>query len=138
MVTAKMKWAGGLRFEGASAFGYTIATDTRKTVGTQVPGYKPTELMFFGLASCAGVDVVNIMEKMRQKLTSLEIEVVAHQNDDYPKPFHTVEVKFIAKGENLDPEKLARAIALSEEKYCAVSQTILIPGKVTTSYEIVT
>jgi putative redox protein len=78
------------------------------------------------------------MEKMRQKLTSLEIEVVAHQNDDYPKPFHTVEVKFIAKGENLDPEKLSRAIALSEEKYCAVSQTIQILGKVTTSYEIVT
>jgi putative redox protein len=138
MVTTKMKWAGGLKFEGTGAFGHKIATDGGKQAGGQESGYKPTELMFFGLAGCAGIDVINIMEKMRQKITTLEIEVVAHQNDDYPKPFHTVEVKFIVRGENVDPDKLARAIALSEEKYCAVSQTIQIPGKVTTSYEIVT
>ncbi len=138
MVTAKMKWAGGLRFEGISAFGEKIATAGGKPTGDQEPSYNPTELMFFGLAGCAGVDVVNIMGKMRQKLTSLEMEVVAHQNDDYPKPFHTVEVKFIARGENLDLNKLARAIALSEEKYCAVSQTIRTLGEVTTNYKIVT
>ena len=137
MITTKMNWAGGLRFEGTSAFGHSIATDGGKPAGGQESGYKPTELMFFGLAGCAGVDVVNIMKKMRQELTSLEIEVTAHQNEDYPKPFHTVEVKFIARGNNLDPEKLEKAIALSEEKYCAVSQTIQTEAEVTTSYEIV-
>ncbi len=137
MVTAKMIWSGGLRFEGTSAFGHTIATDARKSEGAQEPGYKPTELMFFGLAGCAGVDVVNIMGKMRQKLTSLEIEVVAHQNDDYPKPFHTFEVKYIAHGKNIDPKKLAKAIELSESKYCVVSQTLQEKAKVTTSYEVV-
>ena len=138
MITTRMKWAGGLKFEGTSAFGHKITTDGGKPAGGQESGYKPTELMFFGLAGCAGIDVVSIMEKMRQKISTLEIEVVAHQDDDYPRPFHTVEVKFIVRGEDIDPDKLARAIALSEEKYCAVSQTIQIPAKVTTSYEIVT
>lgn len=135
-MTARMKWVGGLKFEGDSAFGHKIATDGSKSAGGNEDGYKPTELLLFGMAGCAGIDVVRILEKQRQKLTSLEIELVGHQNDDYPRPFHTIEVKFIARGENLDEQKLARAIELSEEKYCVVSQTIANETKVVTSYEI--
>ena len=88
------------------------------------------------MAGCAGIDVVRILEKQRQKLTSLEIEIAAHHNEDYPKPFHTIEVKFVARGEDIDEKKLAKAIALSEEKYCMVSQTVINETKVVTSYEI--
>ena len=70
------------------------------------------------------------------KPVTLEIEVVAHQDEKYPKPFHTIEVKYIARGENLDEKKLAKAIELSESKYCVVSQTVVHPGKVVTSFEI--
>ncbi len=136
MIEAKMKWAGGIKFEGKGAFGHTIVTDGSKKAGGGEDGYEPTELMLFSIASCTGVDVVMILEKQRQKLTSLEIEVKAHQNDHYPKPFHTVEVKYIARGENLDEKKLAKAIELSESRYCSVSQTVVNQGKVVTSYEI--
>jgi putative redox protein len=136
MVTAKMKWAGGNKFEGTSLFGHKIVTDSAKETGGEEAGYKPTELVLFGLAGCTGIDVVKILEKMRQELTSFEIEVAAHQNDEYPKPFHTVEVKYILKGKNLDREKVAKAIELSESKYCVVSQTIQSQAKVVTSFEI--
>jgi len=136
MITAKMTWAGGLKFEGVSAFGHKIATDGGKPAGGKEEGYKPTELLLFGIAGCTGIDVVKILEKQRQKLTSLEIELIAHQNENYPKPFHTIEVKFIATGADLDEKKLARAIELSESKYCVVSQTIQAETKVVTSYEI--
>ena len=92
--------------------------------------------MLFGLAGCTGVDVVRILKKMQQKVSGVEIQVTAHQNDEYPKPFHTVDVKFIVTGEGLESEKVARAIALSEQKYCLVSQTIQSPGKVVTRFEI--
>lgn len=136
MVSAKMKWAGGMAFEGVSEWGHKIKTDAGKKGGGQEAGFKPTELFLYGIAACTGIDVVRILEKQRQKLTSLEIELIAHQNDDYPKPFHTVEVKYIAKGDQLDEKKLAQAIELSESKYCVVSQTVQQPGKVVTSYEI--
>ena len=137
MITAKMKWAGGLKFEGTSAFGHKIATDGSKQAGGQEDGYKPTELLLYGIAGCTGIDVVRILEKQRQKLTSLEIELTGHHNEEYPKPFHTIEVKYIARGENLDEQKLAKAIELSESKYCMVSQTVEHVGKVVTSWEII-
>ena len=136
MLSTKMKWGGGLKFEGVSEFGHKIVTDVGKQSGGEEAGYKPTELLLFGLAGCAGIDVVRILEKQRQKLTSLEIEMTAHNNDDYPRNFHTIEVKFIARGEDLNPDKVAKAIELSEEKYCIVSQTIQSEAKVITSYEI--
>ena len=136
MVEAKMKWAGGLKFEGTSGFGNKIITDGAKEAGGTEEGAKPTEMLLYGIAGCTGIDVVRILEKQRQKLTSLTIEVKAHQQDEYPKPFHTIEGKSTAQGENLDPKKLAKAIELSESKYCVVSQTVTNVGKVTTSYEI--
>jgi putative redox protein len=46
-------------------------------------------------------------------------------------------VHYVAKGEDLDPKALAKAIELSEGKYCVVSQTLQEPAEITTSYEIV-
>jgi putative redox protein len=131
-----MTWAGGLKFEGTSAFGHKVITDGGKKAGGKEEGYKPTELLLWGIAGCTGIDVVRILEKQCQKLTSLEIELTAHQEDECPKPFHTIEVKYIFAGENLDEYKVAKAIELSESKYCVVSQTIQNETKVTTSYEI--
>ncbi len=136
MLTAKMKWAGGLKFEGTSAYGHKIATDGSKEAGGQEEGFKATELLLFGIAGCTGIDVVRILEKQRQELTSLEIELIAHNQDEYPKPFHTIEVRYIASGADLDEKKLARAIELSESKYCVVSQTVQRETKVITSYRI--
>ena len=137
MMKAKMNWTGGLKFEGTSAFGHKIATDGSKGAGGQEDGYKPTELLLYGMAGCAGIDIVRILQKQKQKLTSLEIEVTAHQNEDYPRPFHTIEIKFIARGNDLDEKKLAMAIDLSESKYCVVSQTVANQTRVITSYEVV-
>jgi putative redox protein len=137
MIEVKMKWGGGLRFEGESAFGHTMVTDAAKQAGGDESGFKPTELLLFGLAACTGVDIVRIMQKQRQKMSALEIEVRAHQNDNYPKPFHTFEIKYFAYGEGLDERKLARAIELSEAKYCVISQTLMTQADVKCSFEII-
>jgi len=136
MLKTSMTWKGGLKFEGKSLFGHTIATDGARKAGGQEDGYKPTELLLFGIAGCTGIDIIRILEKQRQKVTSLDIEVTAHQPDEYPKPFNRIEIKYHFKGENLNPNKIATAIELSESKYCVVSQSVKYPGEVTTSFDI--
>ncbi|MGH8015787.1 MAG: OsmC family protein [Candidatus Zixiibacteriota bacterium] len=132
----KMKWIGGLKFEGTTVYGKKIVTDSSKETGGEEDGYSPSELVLFGLAGCTGIDVLLIMQKQKQKVESMEVEIVAHQNEDYPRPFHTIEVKFIVKGDNVDERKLLQAIELSQNKYCVVSQSLKIPVKLTSSYQI--
>ena len=135
-LSAKMAWKGGLKFEGISTFGFAVAADIRKDLGGNEEGARPTELLLYAVASCTGVDVVRILQKQRQKIDSLEIEVIGHQREEHPKAFVRLEVKYIVRGANLDEKKLARAIELSESKYCSISETIKITGEVVTSYEI--
>jgi putative redox protein len=136
MMTTKMSWAGGLKFEGMSAFGHKLVTDGSKSAGGEEAGYKPTELLLFGIAGCTGIDVVRILQKQRQELTALDIELTGHQGEGYPKPFHTIEIKYIARGRNLDPRKVEQAIELSEDKYCVVSQTVKQETKVVRTLEV--
>ncbi|MCP4685280.1 MAG: OsmC family protein [bacterium] len=135
-ISAKMSWVEGDRFEGTGVYGNTITIDTPKAAGGTEQGFKPTELLLWGMAGCTGIDVVRILRKQRQEISSLEIEVIGHHQDEYPKPFHTVEIKYIASGKDLSEKKLAKAIELSEEKYCMVSQTVARETKVVTSYEV--
>ena len=136
MVKASMTWKGGLKFEGRGQFGHTIVTDVARSAGGEESGHKPTELLLWGIAGCTGVDVIRILEKQRQKVTALEIEVIGYQPEERPKPFNKIEVKYHFKGENLDPRKIAMAIELSESKYCVVSQTVRYPGEVITSFDV--
>jgi putative redox protein len=135
-IKASMEWKGGMKFEGVGVFGHIVTIDTPRGAGGNEDGAKATELLLWAIAGCTGIDVVRILQKQRQAIESLRIEVTGRQNDDYPKPFHTIEVKYVAGGKNLDPDKLAKAIELSESKYCVVSQTVQRETKVATSYAI--
>jgi len=136
MIEAKVKWTGGLRFEGKSIFGHTIATDGARAAGGEENGYKPTELVLYAVAGCTGIDIVKILEKMRQNVTGFDIEVRGFTPDEYPKPFNRIEVKYIFRGNGLDPKKVERAIGLSKDKYCMVSQS-LKSAEIVSEYEII-
>jgi len=137
MTTAKLKWAGNMKFDGRSKFGLPISTDAARKSGGTEEGYAPMELVMFGLAGCTGVDVVRIMQKKRQNLTGLEIEVSGFQPDEYPKPFNRIEIKYVFYGNGLEAGKIEQAISLSEEKYCSVSQSLAGTAKIVSSYKIV-
>lgn len=132
-----MKWAGGLKFEGTSTFGHKIVTDASKADGGNEAGFRPSEMLLYALAGCTGIDIVRILEKQKQQLTSLDIELVGHQPTEYPRPIQTIEIKYTARGKNLDVQKVARAIELSEQKYCTVGQTLAQKTKLKSTYKVV-
>jgi len=136
-MTTRMHWKGGMQFGATGQFGHAITTDISLAGGGQEGGYKPTELLFWGMAACTGVDVVRILQKQRQELAGLEIEITAEQPDDYPKPFQNIQIRYIFRGRNLDPKKLRQAVELSESKYCSVGQTIRRETAITSHIEII-
>jgi putative redox protein len=132
-----MRWAGGLKFEGTGSFGHKIVTDVTRESGGDESGYRPTELLLWGIAACTGVDVIRILQKQRQELSGIDIEVIGHTTEAYPKRFHTIEVHFTVTGHKLDRDKVGQAIALSHDKYCSVGLTVIHPTELTTSFEVV-
>ncbi len=86
------------------------------------------------LAGCTGMDVISILEKMKVKLKSFNIKVVGDINEEHPKKFNAIKIIYEFSGDNLNLEKLKKAVKLSEEKYCGVLATLR--GSVKLDFEI--
>lgn len=84
-------------------------------------GFSPKALLLSGLAGCSGIDVVEILEKMRVPFAGLEIEVETEQTEGPPKVFRDIQINYILTAAEENREKIKKAIDLSLEKYCGVS-----------------
>ena len=99
-------------------------------------GFSPADLLLAAAGSCAAWDVVEILRKQRQPLTSLSVSVHGRQHEGPPHQFEDVELLFEAAGRGLDAHKVERAVALSETRYCAVLATIRGVARVSCRVEV--
>jgi putative redox protein len=113
-----------------------MGTDAK---GNQIPmggpNVSPAQMLLLGAAGCMGMDIVNVLQKKQQPVTGIEVEVTGHQPDEYPKPFHTIELAFTIKGQ-VDTRAVERAIELSRDKYCVVGQTLQRQVDFKTSFKV--
>ena len=101
--------------------GHHVIMDALPEVGGENSGPRPKELLLASLAGCTGMDVVSILKKMKVELESFNIEVEADLTEEHPKQYSKMHITYMFKGENLEMEKLKKAVDLSQEKYCGVS-----------------
>lgn len=92
-----------------------------KLDGNKEQGFSPKALLLSGLAGCSGIDVVDILGKMRVKFSDFTIGTEATQTDEHPKVFKEVQITYRIKTDKANEEKVRKAIDLSLEKYCGVS-----------------
>ncbi len=81
--------------------------------------------------------MVNILERSREPVTGCEVRLDADRAETDPKVFTRIHMQFIVKGRGLNPEKVARAVQLSAEKYCSASIMMAKTAEVTHGFEVV-
>ncbi|MGB3154973.1 MAG: OsmC family protein [Chitinophagaceae bacterium] len=92
-----------------------------KLDGSKEKGFSPKALLLAGLAGCSGIDVVDILEKMRVEFADFTIDIEAEQTEEHPKVFKMVLITYRIKTAKENEDKVKKAIELSLEKYCGVS-----------------
>jgi len=129
----KLVWkTEGLLFGATTAHG---AVDLASALDEPGHGPTPMELLATALGGCTAMDVASILVKMRQPLEAFSVEVSGERAEEHPKKFTSLEVVYRLKGD-LDERKVQRAIALSEDKYCAVEATLRPALPIASRYEI--
>lgn len=114
--------------------GYSLTIDT-KSERDSAP--TPVELLLVSVAACTAVDVVSILEKKRQDVTDYRVEITGERREEHPRAFTKMHVHHIVYGHNVSEQALARAIELSDTKYCSVAATVRPTVEITTSFEII-
>ena len=121
-------------FVGTTPGGRAIVLDTNSQ-RSSAPS--PVELLLVALGSCTATDVVSILKKKRQRITSYVVEVSGERRDDYPRSYTSMKVHHILTGTAISPRAVAQAIELSENQYCSVSATLKPKVEIQTTFEII-
>lgn len=124
---ASVEWDHGMSFTGTADSGFQVPLGTVAEFGGDDDGFRPMELILVGVASCTAMDVISILKKKRQDVTGFQVNVEAERADEHPRVFTAITVEYVLRGRDLDPAAVARAIELSETKYCPVQAML---GKV--------
>ncbi|MEO8860941.1 MAG: OsmC family protein [Ginsengibacter sp.] len=112
---------GGMSFK-TDVKGHNITIDLGTASGGNDLGTSPKILMLVSLAGCTGVDVVGILNKMKVPFSNLAIKVEASLTKDDPKIYKDVAVIYSISVNKEDQKKVEKAVALSQDKYCGVSE----------------
>jgi putative redox protein len=121
-----LEWLRSRLFIGTDHLGTSIAIGYDRESEPEGKAINPSDMLLLSAASCSAYDVVQILEKSRQPLESLKVDVKAVQSQEPPYPYMALHFNYIIKGA-VAPDKIERALQLSEEKYCSVLAT-LKPG----------
>lgn len=107
------KWKSGHAFDSYQGHAH-IEIDA-------AAGFSPKALLLSGLAGCSGIDVIDVLEKMRVPFANLEVEAEAEQTEEHPRVFKDIHLTYILSTEEENRSKVQKAIDLSLEKYCGVA-----------------
>lgn len=131
MNSAKAVWVEKHRFNAIADSKHEIVVD-----GDKEAGNSPVELVLIGLCGCTGYDVVSILQKKREPLTSLEVHAEAERAAEPPAVFTSIKLVYKIGGK-VSHKAAEDAVRLSKEKYCSVSAMLEKTAKITAKIEYV-
>jgi putative redox protein len=130
-----LRWVEDKMMVASDSNGHSIVIGRSPDPQHQWIGVKPSDLLLMAVASCSSYDVVEILTKQREPLEDLKVFCTGDQITDPPYTFTNIHLHYQVTGA-VNPEKLERAIHLSEDKYCSVISTLRQGAAVTSDFEI--
>ena len=134
---ARVKWLDGFTMVGESESGHALVMDGPPEHGGRNLGVRPMEMLLLGMGGCTEFDVLHILRKARQEVTHCEVVLEAERADTDPKVFSRIHAHFVISGRNISEQRVAKAIALSAEKYCSASIMLGATAEISHDFEII-
>lgn len=129
-----MVWRERMTFDATTTAGHHLVVDAVPPNGDG-RGPKPIELVLTALAGCTAMDVLSILQKKREPVQGLSVDVVGTRADTHPMIYSDVEILYRVRGD-VSPASVERAIELSATRYCGVHAMLEHTTHITTHFEI--
>lgn len=115
---------------------YKVMMDADEGLGGTGKGPKPKPLLLSALAGCTGMDVVAILKKMQVIFDTFSMSVEGEMTEDHPRYFDRITIIYKFTGKDLPPDKIEKAVHLSQEKYCGISAMLSKAAEITYRVEL--
>ena len=142
-----VSWTGatgarsGMGFIAETGTGHVLVMDgapeeTKPENGGQNLAPRPMETVLAGTGGCTAYDVVLILKRGRHDVRGCTVELTSERAPTDPKVFTKIHMHFTVKGVNIPNDAVARAVALSHDKYCSATIMLGKTAEITTSFEV--
>ncbi len=135
--TVEISLVQAMQFVATGEEGVSVSVDSSPQFGGNGQGMSPMGLMLVALGSCTGMDVITILRKKRQDITSYRVEVTGTMAPEIPRVYTAIAIRHVVTGRGVVTEAVERAIALSEESYCPAHRMLSKAATITSSYVVV-
>ena len=123
-------WEGGMRYRGGPAGGPTLVVD-----GNREAAPSPVDTLVVAIASCSAIDVVDYLEKRRTPAASLSVSVRFSRAPTPPRRITDAHLTFRVATDS-PRDHVERAVQLSFDKYCSVSNSLAPDTRLDWSVEL--
>jgi putative redox protein len=124
----------GFTMLGKGDTDHVVVMDAKDEGGRSL-GSTPMELLVMSLGGCSLMDVVHTLEKMKHNIDKISVGIKAERADTYPMKLVSLEFTYYACGD-MPKEKLEKAVALSQEKYCSAMASLNPDIKIVNTFQI--
>jgi putative redox protein len=101
--------------------GFPIAISGGKNHEGLPLGISPKKLLLASITGCTAIDVAGMLATMRVPYSDFSIEISAPLTEEHPKVYTEFKLIYKIKVDEINQDKVKRAVSLSKEKYCGVS-----------------
>jgi putative redox protein len=133
---AQIRLDTAMQFRGGADAGPEVVMDADPQFGGRNAGPQPMDLVLLALIGCTAMDVISILRKKREPVEAYQVKATATRAQDHPRIFTEIHIEHIVTGD-VREESLARAIELSDTKYCSVRHNLRPETRIVTSHRIV-
>jgi putative redox protein len=130
--------ASGMAFVAETGSGHLLTMDGAPDGGGRNLAPRPMETVLAGTGACTAYDVVLILKRGRHAVSGCRVKASAERASTDPKVFTRIRMHFIISGRQLDAQAVARAVALSHEKYCSATAMLGKTAQIEVTHEIAT
>jgi putative redox protein len=126
-----------LRFTATTPSGFDIELDSSTTADGPLSAPTPMEMQIVALGGCSGMDVISVLRKMRQDVTSYDVRLTNVRATEHPGAYTSIDLLHAVRGRNVGESNVRRAIELSMQRYCPIYAMLHPTVAITERYEIV-
>ncbi|MHB1130871.1 MAG: OsmC family protein [Chloroflexota bacterium] len=136
-MTAVVTLQENVRWTAQAGSGHSVTIDGPVEAGGEDAGFRPMELMLLALGGCMAYDMLMILRRMREDVTSYELKLDGTRADEPPTVYTNVTLEHTITGVGINEANVKRALNLAESKYCSASAMFSKTAKLTHSLNIV-
>lgn len=117
------QWMGKMQFN-ALVNGHVVVMDAPEKAGGEDNGPIPKPFVLTALSGCTGMDIIAILRKSNQEVSSFDIQVSGELSKVMPIQYTAIHLVYQFKGVEENKDAALNAVQLSQNQYCGVSSML--------------